>query len=123
MPFIVECPYCNVRSKVPDRAKGGSGRFTRCSNFFTLTPADDQRVPELVGSPLEPAGSDLEPTGSSASSGTSAGWDAEVPEDAVETNNRADAEEASPRVRTKTAATANATKAADALIAEETPAV
>ena len=68
MPFIVQCPYCSVRSKVPDHALGGSGRCTRCSNFFTLTPAEDQRVPELVGSPLEASSSDLEPVASSSMS-------------------------------------------------------
>jgi len=40
---------------------GGSGKCARCANYFTLTPAEDQHVPELVGSPVEPHSSDLEP--------------------------------------------------------------
>lgn len=61
MPFVVQCPYCQIRARVPDRAMGGSGKCVRCGNYFTLTPAEDQHVPELVGSPVEPHSSDLEP--------------------------------------------------------------
>ncbi len=71
MPFIVQCPYCNMRARVPDRAQGASGKCSRCANFFTLTPADDQKEAELVGAsdgPANPSSSDLEPVGSSSAS-------------------------------------------------------
>lgn len=61
MPFVVQCPYCNLKARVPDRAHGASGKCVRCQNSFTLVPADDQRVPELVGAPTDPSSSDLEP--------------------------------------------------------------
>jgi hypothetical protein len=112
-----------VRSKVPDQAKGGSGRCTRCSNFFTLTPAEDQRIPELVGSPLEPSSSDLEPAGASAASGTNAGWDADIPDDAADEKNGADAEVIPSPGVAKTEKAANAAQAAECPEAEETPAV
>jgi DNA-directed RNA polymerase subunit RPC12/RpoP len=57
MPFVVQCPYCKMRARVPDRALGASGKCARCASSFTLVPADDQRVPEMAA-----ARSDLEPT-------------------------------------------------------------
>jgi hypothetical protein len=48
MFFVVQCPYCHVRARVPDRALGESGKCTRCANSFTLVPADDQRIPEMA---------------------------------------------------------------------------
>jgi hypothetical protein len=61
MPFVVQCPYCKMRARVPDRAVGASGKCARCASSFTLVPADDQRLPELAAAAaasrpyLEPA--------------------------------------------------------------------
>ncbi|MBI3823605.1 MAG: hypothetical protein HY289_13125 [Planctomycetes bacterium] len=57
MAFIVQCPYCKVRSRAPERALGASGRCTRCANTFTMAPADDQRAPASA----KAADADVEP--------------------------------------------------------------
>jgi hypothetical protein len=41
MSFVVQCPYCKGRARVPDYAKEGSGKCSRCASFFTLTPVED----------------------------------------------------------------------------------
>jgi hypothetical protein len=56
MPFVVECPFCNHRAQVPDRALGASGRCPKCSSHFTLAHASDQRLPEGVAPPTSDAG-------------------------------------------------------------------
>jgi uncharacterized paraquat-inducible protein A len=64
MAFVVQCPFCKVRAKVPDRANGATGRCPRCANSFTMAPADDQNAPEMVGAAVESneaSSSDLEP--------------------------------------------------------------
>lgn len=54
MAFIVQCPYCKVRSRAPERALGASGQCTRCANAFTMVPADDQRAPATSHDDVEP---------------------------------------------------------------------
>jgi hypothetical protein len=46
MAFVIQCPFCSLRARVPDRANGAVGRCPKCANSFTLAPADDQRLPE-----------------------------------------------------------------------------
>src|SRR5262245_15412289 len=68
MPFIIQCPFCNLRAPVPDRANGAVGKCPKCATSFTLAPAEDQDAPELVDVLKDPSSSDLEPIGSSAMS-------------------------------------------------------
>ncbi len=68
MPFVVQCPYCQMRARVPDRALGGSGKCARCASAFTLVPAEDQRVPEMAGAPADASSSDLEPSPAASTS-------------------------------------------------------
>jgi hypothetical protein len=66
MAFVVQCPFCKARARVPDRANGAIGRCPKCASSFTLAPADDQHLPEST----PPAGaadeSEIEPIAASA---------------------------------------------------------
>ncbi len=53
MPFVVQCPFCGLRARVPDRALAASGRCPRCESNYTLVPADDQHVPASVAPAAE----------------------------------------------------------------------
>ena len=55
MPMVVECPYCARRARVPEYASGRSGKCSRCASYFTLCPADDQRMPEATTTIAEEA--------------------------------------------------------------------
>ena len=71
MPFVIQCPFCNLRARVPDRANGAIGKCPKCSNSFTLAPSDDQHELELVGAvanDADPSSSDLEPVANSSMS-------------------------------------------------------
>ena len=46
MAFVVQCPFCKVRAKVPDRAMGAIGHCPKCASSFTLASVDDQHLPE-----------------------------------------------------------------------------
>jgi hypothetical protein len=99
MPFIVECPYCGLRGRLPDRAEGGSGKCPRCSNSFTLVPAEDQRAP--VSAARESAETDLADTALEARTSTAVATAiAEATEAAAEADAAAEqlacAEEAAP---------------------------
>ncbi len=48
MAFVVQCPFCKLRAKVPDRANGAIGRCPKCASSFTLASADDQHLPECA---------------------------------------------------------------------------
>ena len=52
MAFVVQCPFCKLQARVPDRANGAIGRCPKCASSFTLVSADDQHLPE---SPVAPA--------------------------------------------------------------------
>jgi hypothetical protein len=58
--FMVQCPFCKLRARVPDRATGAVGRCPKCANSFTLASVDDQRLPESADEP------DVEPIAASA---------------------------------------------------------
>src|SRR5262249_29866643 len=61
MAFVVQCPFCKLRARVPHRANGANGKCPRCANSFTLAPADDQVLHELpvgVGEASAAAGGD-----------------------------------------------------------------
>ena len=66
MPFIAQCPYCNFRSRVPEHALGESGECPSCASFFTLSPAEDQGVPELAAVAADPGDSELAPVSRSS---------------------------------------------------------
>lgn len=79
MPFIVECPYCKLRARVPDRALGASGKCPRCAGSYTLVPADDQAAPELVAAAAaDPSSSDVEPTAAPAAATATTEADAQT---------------------------------------------
>jgi hypothetical protein len=46
LAFVVQCPFCQQRAKVPDRAIGGLARCPKCASSFTLASVDDQHLPE-----------------------------------------------------------------------------
>src|SRR5256885_1269831 len=48
MAFLVECPFCKQRAKVPDRARGAIGKCPKCASSFTLASVDDQVLPEAA---------------------------------------------------------------------------
>lgn len=60
MSFIVQCPFCNLRARVPAKAEGASGLCPKCSSHFTLVPADDQNAPESAA-PRKAASTTAEP--------------------------------------------------------------
>jgi hypothetical protein len=64
MAFVVQCPFCKLKAKAPDRALGAMGKCPRCANSFTFASADDQHLPESVqaaeaADPEAPSGSAL----------------------------------------------------------------
>jgi hypothetical protein len=65
MAFVVQCPFCKLQARVPDRANGAVGRCPKCASSFTLAPADDQRLPEAAAAPTADE-SDLKPISASA---------------------------------------------------------
>ena len=48
MAFVVQCPFCKLKAKVPDRALGGVGHCPRCANPFSLAAAEDGHLPEAI---------------------------------------------------------------------------
>jgi hypothetical protein len=56
MAFIVQCPFCKLRAKVPDRAVGGTGQCPRCASSFTFAAVDDQQMPDSPSPPNADAG-------------------------------------------------------------------
>jgi serine/threonine protein kinase len=40
--FLTQCPFCKVRTRVPDKARGASVRCPSCSSFFTVAPEDEE---------------------------------------------------------------------------------
>ena len=79
MPFLTQCPFCNQRARVPDRANGSVGKCPKCSNSFTLAPSEDQKEPELVAAPAgEPSSSDLERATSASAPAAAASMAAET---------------------------------------------
>ena len=66
MAFVVQCPFCKLQAKVPDRANGEVGRCPKCASSFTLASADDRHLPEVEEAPIAAAEAEVERVSASA---------------------------------------------------------